>query len=172
VTISSVSAALLCGWGVWSLAHNLGHRWWHVEMRQGKNTAYAHGEREHHRVYDPPSKRDWQRVEDPKALFISFPLLAVAPIGLLFVAGYGWLGGWANCIPFAVSMYVCMIADHQLHILFHKSTKLPGLLGTLQQMHIIHHATHRYNFFFVSGWMWDVLFGSARTRTPHTAQAP
>jgi hypothetical protein len=34
----SVAADLLCGWVFWSLSHNLGHRWWHVEMRTGKNT--------------------------------------------------------------------------------------------------------------------------------------
>ena len=159
----SMIADLLAGWGFWSLAHNLGHRWWHVEMRTGKNTPYAHGEREHHRVYDIHGIQDFRHAEDPRELFISFPFFAVAPIGLLFVAAYGWLRGWEHCLPFAAAMYLCMIADHRLHILFHKSAKLPGPLGRLQQMHLMHHQTHRHNYFFVTGIVWDVLFGTART---------
>jgi sterol desaturase/sphingolipid hydroxylase (fatty acid hydroxylase superfamily) len=133
-------------------------------MRQGKKTAYAHGEREHHRVYDSHGARAWQSVEDPKELFISFPLFAIAPIGLVFVAAYGWLRGWDHCPAFAAAMYACMVTDHQLHILFHKSPELPGVLGRLQRMHLIHHGTHRYNFFFVTGLVWDVLLGTARTK--------
>lgn len=160
----AVVADSLCGWAVWSLLHNLGHRWWHVEMRLGKKTPYAHGEREHHRVYDSHGARDWQTAEDPRELFISFPLIAVAPIGLLFVAAYGWLRGWEHCSAFAIAMYACMIVDHQVHILFHKSPRLDGPLGWLQRMHMIHHGTHHHNYFFVTGLPWDVLLGTARMK--------
>jgi hypothetical protein len=163
VSLLSVCTDLFCGWAVWSLSHNLGHRWWHIEMRQGKETPYAHGERQHHRVYDSHGATEWQHAEDPKELFISFPLFAIAPIGLLFVAAYGWLRGWAHCPAFALAMYASMVADHQLHILFHKAPRLPGPLGWLQKMHLIHHNTHRHNFFFVTGLIWDVLLGTART---------
>jgi hypothetical protein len=163
VSLLSVCTDLFCGWAVWSLSHNLGHRWWHIEMRQGKETPYAHGERQHHRVYDSLGATEWQHAEDPKELFISFPLFAIAPIGLLFVAAYGWLRGWAHCPAFALAMYASMVADHQLHILFHKAPRLPGPLGWLQKMHLIHHNTHRHNFFFVTGLIWDVLLGTART---------
>jgi hypothetical protein len=165
VTLLSVFADFLCGWAVWSLSHNLGHRWWHIEMRLGKKTPYAHGEREHHRVYDPHGARAWQHAEDPRELFISFPLTAIAPIGLLFVAAYGWIRGWPHALPFAVALYTCMVADHQLHIVFHKSAALPGALGWFQQMHLIHHRTHRYNYFFVTGLLWDLLLGTARIGT-------
>jgi hypothetical protein len=163
VSLLSVCTDLFCGWAVWSLSHNLGHRWWHIEMRHGKETPYAHGERQHHRVYDSLGATEWQHAEDPKELFISFPLFAIAPIGLLFVAAYGWLRGWAHCPAFALAMYASMVADHQLHILFHKAPRLPGPLGWLQKMHLIHHNTHRHNFFFVTGLIWDVLLGTART---------
>jgi hypothetical protein len=163
MSFTSLLADFLSGWATWSLSHNLGHRWWHTEMRNGKQTAYAHGEREHHRLYDAAGIADWQIAEDPRELFISFPLAAIAPIGLLFVAGYGWLRGWEHCLPFAAAMYTCMVADHRLHILFHKSPPLGGMLGRLQQMHLVHHQTHRYNYFFVTGWIWDVLLGTART---------
>ena len=163
MTFVSIVADFLCGWGFWSLAHNLGHRWWHAEMRHGKQTPYAHGEREHHRVYDVHGATAWQHAEDPKELFISFPLIAIAPIGLLFVAAYGWLRGWEHCWAFAAAQYLFMVADHQLHILFHKSPQLPGALGRLQTMHLIHHTTHQHNFFFVSGLVWDLLLGTART---------
>ena len=153
------------GWCVWSLAHNLGHRWWHVEMREGKKTFYARGEREHHRVYDAHGQREYHRREDPGELFISFPLAVVAPIGLVFVAGYGLLRGWPRCLPFAAWMYGCMMMDHRLHILFHRSGRLPGVLGWFQQMHLIHHHTHRYNYFFVSGLVWDLLLRTARTNS-------
>ena len=132
-------------------------------MRHGKKTPYAHGEREHHRVYDPHGAFDWQQAEDPRELFISFPLFAIAPIGLLFVAAYGWLRGWQHCLSFALAMYASMIVDHRIHIVFHRSSQLPGPLGWLQRMHMVHHRTHRHNYFFVTGLIWDVLLGTART---------
>ncbi|HXB75736.1 MAG TPA: hypothetical protein VNY05_46320 [Candidatus Acidoferrales bacterium] len=159
-----IGADLAAGWCTWSLAHNLGHRWWHDEMRQGKQTVYAHGEREHHRVYDNHGQRDLHIAEDPKELFISFPFFAVAPVALLLVAAYGWLRGWMHSVPFGTAMYACMFADHRLHILFHKSPKLGGILGRFQQMHMIHHRTHRHNYFFFSGFLWDALFRTARTK--------
>ena len=159
----SVSTDIVCGWAVWSLAHNLGHRWWHAEMRQGKKTVYAHGEREHHRIYDPHGASEWQHAEDPRELFISFPFVAIAPIALIFVAAFGALRGWDHCLPFGISMYACMLTDHRLHILFHKRPKLSGVLGRLQHMHLVHHDTHRYNFFFVTGYVWDLLFRTVRT---------
>ena len=158
----SIGADLVCGWATWSLSHNLGHRWWHVEMRHGMSTPYAHGEREHHRIYDNPAG-DYLADEDPKELFISFPISVIAPIGLLFVAAFGWLRGWEHCVPYAIALYASMCTDHQLHILFHKSQPLPGILGRLQRMHLVHHTTHRHNFFFVTGIFWDLLFGTARS---------
>ena len=168
----SVFSDALCGWAMWSLSHNVGHRWWHIEMRLGTKTPYAHGEREHHRVYDQHGAFAWQHEEDPKELFISFPLIAVAPVGLLFVAGYGWLRGWEHCAPFAIAMYSCMVLDHRLHIMFHSSPPLPGILGRLQRMHKIHHQTHTYNYFFCTGLVWDVLLRTARFRGASTAVHP
>jgi hypothetical protein len=155
---------LCAGWGVWSLGHNLGHRWWHDEMQKGKTTFYAHGEREHHRIYDRHGETRRQLAEDPKKLFISFPLPIVASGASLFVALYGWLCGWAHAAPFAGALYISMVLDHQLHALFHKKPRLTGILGRFQQMHLLHHATHNKNFFVVSGLVWDVLFRSAMLR--------
>jgi hypothetical protein len=166
-TLFSTLADFSAGWCVWSLSHNLGHRWWHDEMRKGKQTFYAHGEREHHRVYDLHEGHDFQHIEDPKELFISFPIWVVAPVGLLFVAAYGLLRGWSHCFPFAIWMYSCMMIDHQLHILFHKAAHLPGILGWFQQMHLIHHSTHQHNYFFVSGLIWDLLLQTAQTKPKH-----
>jgi len=132
-------------------------------MRRGKQTFYAHGEREHHRVYDAHGQREFQIAEDPRALFISFPFVVVAPFGLVFVAAYGLLRGWPHALPFAAWMYACMLLDHRVHILFHKAPRLPGILGWFQKMHLVHHDTHRYNFFFVSGLIWDLLLRTART---------
>lgn len=158
---------LCAGWLVWSLGHNLGHRWWHDEMEHGKTTFYAKGEREHHRIYDRHGERQMQISEDPGELFISFPLPIIAGFALVFVAIYGWLAGWSHAWAFAAALYASMAVDHQLHILFHKRRDLPGALGRLQQMHILHHATHNRNFFFVSGFIWDVLFRSARFPDAH-----
>ena len=160
----AVSIDVAAGWCMWSLGHNLGHRWWHDEMKRGKNTFYAHGERQHHHIYDGHGQTEFQQSVDPKELFISFPLLLVAAAGLLFVAGYGYFRGWTHSLPFAISLYASMVADHQLHILFHKRPKLHGLLGWFQQMHLVHHATHNRNYFFVSGLVWDLLFGTASTK--------
>ena len=162
----SLCADLFAGWCVWSLAHNLGHRWWHDEMRHGKQTFYARGEREHHRMYDAHGARDLQIAEDPLELFISFPFWLVAAVGLLFVGAYGFIRGGIHAIPFMISMYGSMIADHRLHILFHKIPKLGGILGRFQQMHLIHHTTHRNNYCFVSGFVWDLLLGSLKTKLP------
>lgn len=159
----SVFADLFWGWVVWSLSHNLAHRWWHTEMRLGRRTPYAHGEREHHRVYDRHEAGDWRSMEDPHELFISFPFAAIALLALGVVALYGWLRGWDHSMPFAVAMYACMLIDHRLHIFFHKSPRLPGTLGLLQRMHLIHHQTHTHNYFFFTGWVWDVLFGTAKS---------
>ncbi len=156
-----LGADLLAGWCTWSLGHNLGHRWWHDEMHKGKQTFYAHGEREHHRIYDEHGERVYQASEDPRELFISFPFPVVGSIAILFVLIYGWLAGWAHALPFGIAMYGSMRMDHQVHILFHKKTKLAGPLGWLQQMHMLHHATHEHNYFFVSGLPWDFLFRSA-----------
>jgi len=152
---------LCAGWCAWSLGHNLGHRWWHDEMEQGKITFYAHGEREHHRLYDRPWESDFQGAQDPKELFISFPLFVVGPLASLFAVLYGWLSGWPHAIPFAAAFYASMVLDHQLHILFHKKTRLPGVLAWFQQLHRVHHATHNKNYFFVTGLLWDVIFRSA-----------
>jgi hypothetical protein len=152
------------GWCAWSLGHNLGHRWWHDEMHKGKVTFYAHGEREHHRIYDRHGENQYHFAEDPKELFISFPLPLIAGASTVFVALYGWLAGWANAGPFAVALYGSMVLDHQVHILFHKKAHLPGVLGWFQRMHLTHHATHNRNYFFVSGFVWDVLFRTAVLR--------
>ena len=164
IQLAALSVDFFAGWCVWSLGHNLGHRWWHDEMRKGKQTFYAHGEREHHRVYDRHGQRTYQVNEDPKELFISFPLPLIAAAGLLFIAAYGWLRTWSHCPGFATGLYVFMVLDHQLHKLFHKETRLAGVLGWLQQMHLTHHATHNKNYFFVSGFIWDVLFRTAVIR--------
>jgi hypothetical protein len=148
------------GWATWSLAHNLGHRWWHNDMKRGVEAFYAHGERQHHRIYDREGDAAYQHAEDPRELFISFPFLVVGPVALVFVAAYGWLRGWSHALPYAAGLYFFMLLDHRLHILFHRSHKLPGILGWFQDMHRIHHATHAKNFFFVSGLIWDVLLGT------------
>ena len=136
-------------------------------MHDGKNTFYAHGEREHHRIYDEHGARQRQIAEDPKELFISFPLPVVAPVALLFVALYGFLRGWGDAAPFAAGLYGSMLLDHQLHVLFHRTARLPGILAWFQQMHLLHHATHAKNYFFVSGIVWDVLFRSAMYPQEH-----
>ncbi len=159
-----VAGDLFAGWCVWSLSHNLGHRWWHDEMRNGKQTFYAHGEREHHRIYDRHGERSFQLAEDPNELFISFPLPVIALFGLLFVAGYAWLRGTDPALVFALGLYASMILDHQLHRLFHLRPGLGGILGWFQQMHLTHHATHNRNYFFVSGLVWDLLLGTAVLR--------
>jgi len=151
------------GWCTWSLAHNLGHRWWHNDMERGRKTFYAHGEREHHRIYDRHGDAELHLAEDPSELFISFPFAVVSPVALVFVATFGWLRGWPHALPFGGGLYFFMLLDHRLHILFHRSAALPGALGWLQQMHLIHHRTHNRNFFFVSGLVWDVLLGTAAT---------
>ena len=161
----TTSADVFFGWCVWSLGHNLGHRWWHDEMRKGKQTFYAHGEREHHRVYDRHGEAVFRAAQDPRELFISFPLPIVGAAGLLFVVLYGWLLGWAHAGPFAAALYVAMVLDHQLHILFHKRARLEGILGWFQRMHFVHHQVHNRNFFFVSGLVWDVLFRTAVVKT-------
>jgi hypothetical protein len=148
------------GWITWSLSHNLGHRWWHVEMKANMQTFYAHGEREHHRVYDNHTDSQFHQAEDPKELFISFPFPVVAAAALLLVAGFGYAMGWARAIPFAVGLYGFMLLDHQLHILFHRGAMMTGVLGWFQRMHMIHHDTHNRNYFFVSGVLWDALFGT------------
>jgi sterol desaturase/sphingolipid hydroxylase (fatty acid hydroxylase superfamily) len=125
---------------------------------------YAHGEREHHRVYDHPTDRAFHAAEDPRELFISFPFFVVGPVALIFVAAWGWLRGWPAALPYAAGLYFFMLLDHRLHILFHRTPSLPGVLGRLQQMHRIHHQTHSHNFFFVSGLLWDLMLGTAATR--------
>jgi sterol desaturase/sphingolipid hydroxylase (fatty acid hydroxylase superfamily) len=84
-------------------------------------------------------------------------------LALLFVGAFGLLTSWPDCLPFAVGLYGSMIMDHRLHILFHKRERLGGVLGWFQKMHLIHHSTHNSNYFFVSGLIWDVLLGTART---------
>jgi hypothetical protein len=159
------------GWLAWSLGHNLGHRWWHDEMKRGMQTFYAHGEREHHRIYDEHGATDFQQSVDPKELFISFPLSLVAVAGLLFVAVFGWLRGWEHAVPFAAGVYTFMVLDHQLHILFHKRPQMGGILGWFQQMHMLHHSTHNRNYFFVSGLLWDVLFRTVENPRPQVVTA-
>jgi len=154
------------GWCTWSLAHNLGHRWWHNDMRKGRQTFYAHGERQHHRIYDRDGDHGFHHDEDPRELFISFPFFVVGPVALLFVWAYASLMGWSRAIPFGAGLYFFMLLDHRLHILFHRTANLPGVLGWFQQMHRIHHQTHTRNFFFVSGLVWDLILGTAVTHSP------
>jgi hypothetical protein len=150
------------GWAAWSLVHNLGHRWWHHDMRRGVQTFYAHGEREHHRIYDHHGAVASQAQEDPRELFISFPFVVVAPAALSLVAAFGYVADWARAVPFAAGLYASMIIDHRLHILFHRPAPLPAWLERLRAMHMIHHATHDRNFFFVTGYVWDWMLGTAR----------
>jgi hypothetical protein len=157
MSLTTIAIDIAAGWCFWSLAHNLGHRWWHDDMRKGKETVYAHGERQHHRLYDSFDSQ-LQAHEDPQELFISFPASHVAVIAILPIALYGWLRGWSHVLPFGAALYASMAIDHHLHKLFHRSPGLGGVLGHLQRMHSVHHATHNRNFFFVSGFVWDVLF--------------
>jgi len=55
---------IAAGWCTWSLAHNLGHRWWHNDMKRGVETFYAHGERQHHRIYDRHGDSVFHQSED------------------------------------------------------------------------------------------------------------
>jgi hypothetical protein len=155
--IQALCIHLLAGWCFWSLAHNLGHRWWHDEMVKGKKTFYAHGEREHHRLYDSHDLEE-AAAADPRELFISFPYPIVAAVALIPVAGYAWAFGVSPAISFAVALYASMTLDHLLHKQFHKREQLHGLMGWLQQLHLTHHSTHNRNYFFVTGMVWDVLF--------------
>jgi hypothetical protein len=161
--IGTLSINLLAGWFFWSFAHNVGHRWWHDEMRKGKKTFYAHGEREHHRLYDSHDL-EAAAAEDPRELFISFPYPVVAAMALVPIAIYAMIFGVAAAIPFAVALYASMTLDHLLHKQFHKREHLPGVLGWFQQLHMTHHATHNRNYFFVTGLVWDVLFRTFRSR--------
>lgn len=125
------------------------------------STFYAHGERQHHHIYDGHGETDRQHAVDPRELFISFPLPLIAAAGLAFVAAYGWLRGWEHTVPFAAGLYLFMVMDHQLHVLFHKAQALGGILGWFQRMHMVHHSTHNRNYFFVSGLLWDMAFRTA-----------
>jgi hypothetical protein len=162
VQIHALALDFVAGWVFWSLAHNLGHRWWHDEMRKGKQTFYAHGEREHHRLYDRHDQAH-AAAEDPRELFISFPYPIVAAIALLPVAAYAWLRGMPAAIPFALALYGSMTLDHLLHKLFHRRAHLQGVLGWFQRLHLTHHATHNRNYFFVTGLVWDVAFRTFST---------
>ena len=147
------------GWAFWSLAHHLGHRWWHDDMKKGKDLFYAHGERQHHRFYDNHD-RARQIQEDPLELFISFPFKVVAPAALLPIGVYGLAFGWAASVPFGLAVYASMILDHEVHKLCHRRPQMDGILGWFQRMHDVHHQTHTRNFFFVSGLVWDAMFGT------------
>jgi hypothetical protein len=160
------------GWLAWSIGHNLGHRWWHHDMEKGNQTFYAHGESEHHRIYDGHVERVFQQAQDPKELFISFPLPVVGALGLILTAIFGMLFGRMNAIPFGAGLLGFMVLDHQLHILFHKIPRLHGVLGWFQRLHLIHHATHDSNFFFVSGIIWDVLLKTLKTSDKRVAVSP
>lgn len=157
MNLTTAMLDVVCGWAAWSLAHNLGHRWWHHDMKRGVQTFYAHGEREHHRIYDRHGATDFHAQEDPRELFISFPFIVVAPAALMLVAGFGALAGWWHALPFACGLYASMIVDHRLHIQFHRATPLSPRLERLRAMHMLHHATHDRNFFFVTGYVWDWL---------------
>lgn len=169
MTVAVTLLDLAAGWAMWSLSHNLGHRWWHHDMANGVETFYAHGEREHHRIYDRHGALAFQVQEDPRELFISFPFIVIAPLALLLVLGYGYLVGWTHAVPFAIALYASMLIDHRLHILFHRTTALPPALERLRAMHMIHHATHNRNYFFVTGYVWDLLFRTAVRPTPGLA---
>jgi hypothetical protein len=168
----SAAIDIFWGWCFWSLSHNLGHRWWHNDMKKGVQTFYAHGEREHHRIYDGTPGAERTIADDPRELFISFPFVVVGPAALLPVAAYAYFQGWSHAIPFAIAMYAAMILDHRLHIHFHRTPNLRGVVGWFQKMHLVHHATHRSNFFFVSGFLWDVLFRSAVTKPKRILEGP
>jgi len=131
-------------------------------MRKGKQTFYAHGEREHHRLYDTHNL-EAAHAEDPRELFISFPYPIVAAIALLPIGLYAWIFGRPAAIPFGIAVYASMTLDHLLHKQFHKHPNLPGVVGWVQQMHMTHHATHNRNYFFVTGLVWDVLFRTFRS---------
>jgi len=131
-------------------------------MRKGKQTFYAHGEREHHRLYDTHNL-EAAHAEDPRELFISFPYPIVAAIALLPIGLYAWIFGRPAAIPFGIAVYASMTLDHLLHKQFHKHPNLPGVVGWFQQMHMTHHATHNRNYFFVTGLVWDVLFRTFRS---------
>lgn len=162
---STVLFHAAAGWFIWSLSHNLGHRWWHVDMRKGKQTFYAHGERMHHRYYDSEDLT-LAHAEDPTELFISFPAKWVALMVLVPVLLYGaWLGVLA-ALCFGAGLYGSLSLDHLLHKRFHRGERLPGVLGWFQHMHVVHHATHTTNFFFVSGLVWDLLFGTLKQDAP------
>src|SRR5215471_1286307 len=119
---------VVVGWCCWSLGHNLGHRWWHDEMRKGKKTFYAHGEREHHRIYDRHGDRAYHVAEDGNEAFISFPLPIIAPLAVVLVVSYGWfLRTWSDPLFFAVGLYGSMLLDHQLHKQFHRHDRLKGI---------------------------------------------
>lgn len=168
MTPLSLGVDIVAGWCVWSLAHNLGHRWWHVDMRAGKKTFYAHGESEHHRLYDADYHA--HRDEDPLELFISFPYKYIAPAALLIVAAVGAVFGWAHALGFFLGFHGSMSLDHFSHVAFHKRDRLPGFFGRLQDLHRIHHTTHRNNYFFVSGYVWDLLLGTLLKRRPVAVQ--
>lgn len=152
--------SIFLGYCVWSMAHNLGHRLWHVHMRQGKQTDFALGESAHHQIYDNYFAFHMHNIGDPDAKFRNFPMIKVGLTLLPFVLVSFYFLTAPQAILFTTSMYFFMAIDYAVHEKIHSEKIESGLLGILQRMHVIHHKTQRHNFCFLTGIIWDVLFGS------------
>lgn len=159
--ILSIIGHLTVGWIAWSLSHYLLHRVWHKSILDNKYDVSSHGESEHHRCYDNIIN---SATLDPHKIFISFPYLFILPQVALISSWYGFIFGLSAGASFFASAFISMTLDDQAHRIWHSSKKLGPIMSYFKNLHNLHHTTHKNNFSFITGIIWDLLFRSKLTQ--------
>lgn len=148
-------AAAFAGWLAWSLGHYAIHRLWHALMRlSGPWWILTHGELLHHLHYDSPG------IGDPDGRFRGPPLWAASLAVALGSFGFGLALGWLYAPAFFGVALLSCAADLMAHDVLHRH----GGTWAFQGRHDAHHQTHRHNFAFVTGVVWDVIFRTYRRK--------
>lgn len=155
------------GWLFWSFSHFYMHKRWHKDILNRKPGLATHGESEHHRCYD---KDEGSHLRDPFKALASFPYPFILAQVALLCTWYGITFGWLQGLSFFTTAFLSMTIDDRLHKLWHNGKDWGGFMGHLQKLHQIHHTTHKNNYSFFSGLIWDKIANTRLLKFPNEKQ--
>jgi sterol desaturase/sphingolipid hydroxylase (fatty acid hydroxylase superfamily) len=153
-----IAASIITGWAAWSLSFYWMHRSWHWGMARKSKAAIVVGELKHHELGDSDP---YDIAADPEGHFVNFPKFVAAV--LILVLAWIWcvLFGPLAALVLLTALAICSLCDTLVHNLAHlpqRYTFWP--VGWVRRLHRIHHTTWRHNYSFVTGIVWDVIFGT------------
>lgn len=154
----SIVISIFLGWLTLSLGHYCIHRYWHKKF-SSKSQIIA-GERLHHDIYDKAETESLDPHDIVKGPPPALAVLVLFLVGSIYMAVIGVVNGWA----FMATSILCLVIDDLCHRSVHDHT-VNITANTLapewfKKAHETHHRMRTKNFSFITGHVWDRVFGT------------